>query len=158
MRKQIIEPAQPRIALVEPNWLDLEQLVQLELTSEAETHLIEAAFTPNENEGWRAGQPGKQTIRLIFEEPHHIKQIRVVFQELAQARTQEFLLSWLSADGLSYQEIVRQQYNFNPPATCQQVEEYTVDLKAVKALELTINPDISNPGAYASLAHLQLGG
>ena len=157
MRKQISNLVQPLVALAEPNWLDLEQLVRLELTSEAETHSIEAAFTLNKNEGWRAGQPGKQTIRLIFAEPHAIKQIRLVFQESQQERTQEFLLSWLPANGLFYQEIVRQQYNFNPSTTVQQVEEYTVNLHAVKALELTIIPDINNPGAYASLAQLQLG-
>lgn len=157
MRKQINNSAQPWISTAEPNWLDLEQLIQLELTSEKDTHPIEAAYTTNESEGWRAGKPGKQTIRLIFKEPHPIKRIRLVFQETEQARIQEYLLSWLSADGLSYQEIVRQQYNFNPSTTVQQVEDYTVDLNAVKVLDLTINPDISNPGAYASLAHLQLG-
>lgn len=158
MRKQIIDPTPQEITLEKQDWLNLEQLVQIELTSEMEAHPIEAAFTPDASQGWRAEQGGIQTIRLVFDEPQDIKRIKLIFQEEQQARTQEFLLSWLSPTGLSYQEIVRQQYNFNPPATVQQIENYTVDLNAVKALDLTINPDISNPGAYASLAQLQLGG
>jgi hypothetical protein len=158
MRKQIIEPARQLVSPAKQNWLDLEQLVQIELTSEEEGHPIESAFTMNESEGWRAAQSAKQTIRLVFVEPQNIKQIKLLFREKEQERTQEFLLRWLSADDLSYQEIVRQQYSFSPPHTIQQLENYTVNLFGMKALELTINPDISRSGACASLAQLRLGG
>jgi hypothetical protein len=158
MRKQIIESAGQLVSPVEQNWLDLEQLVQIELTSEEEGHPIESAFTMNENEGWRAAQSGKQTIRLVFAEPQNIKQIKLLFREKEQEQTQEFLLCWLSTDDLSYQEIVRQQYSFSPPHTIQQLENYTVNLVGMKAIELTINPDISRNGACASLAQIRLGG
>jgi len=138
------------------NWLDLENLAQIELTSEEQAHPIECAFTSNENEAWRAAQPGKQKIRILFDEPQQIKQVQLKFREMEQERTQEFLLCWLPAGKEAYQEIVRQQYNFNPPHTIQELEEYTVNLEAVRALEITINPDITSKGAYASLAQLQI--
>jgi hypothetical protein len=52
--------------------------------------------------------------------------------------------------------LVRQQYNFSPPATTREVEDYTVNLDRVTALELSIVPDISGGEARASLARLQL--
>ena len=158
MRKQIINSVrQPVVSPAEQDWLDLEQLVQIELTSEEEAHPIESIFTSKEKEGWRAAQSGKQTIRLIFNEPQNIQQIKLLFQENEQARTQEFLLRWLSVQDSSYQEIVRQQYSFSPPHTVQELEEYSVNLVGLRALELIIDPDISSNGAYASLALLQLG-
>jgi hypothetical protein len=52
---------------------------------------------------------------------------------------------------------VRQQYNFSPPATTSEREDYPVDLDGVTTLELTIVPDISGGPARASLAQLRLG-
>ena len=81
-----------------------------------------------------------------------------MFHEGEQERTQEFVLRWSSDGGLSYREIVRQQYNFSPPDTTREVEDYTVSLDRVTALELSIVPDISGGDARASLARLQLAG
>lgn len=53
-----------------------------------------------------------------------------------------------------FHDIVRQQYNFNPPGA--EVEEYDVNLDGVKALELKINPDITGGPAIASLAELRV--
>ena len=157
MRKHIIEPTQQLVSPAGQNWLDLEQLIQIELSSEEEAHPIESAFTLNESTGWRAAQGGKQTIRLVFDEPQNIRHIKLLFREEEQARTQEFQLRWLAANDWSYQEVVRQQYSFSPPHTSQEVEDYAVNLDGLQALELTINPDISNSNAYASLVQLLLG-
>jgi hypothetical protein len=51
---------------------------------------------------------------------------------------------------------VRQQYTFSPPATNQEIEDYSVKLDGVIALELEIVPEISGGGAYASLAEMRL--
>jgi hypothetical protein len=105
--------------------------------------------------GWRAAQPGEQTIRLRFDEPLTIKQIRLVFHEDEQKRTQEFVLRWSPDGGQSYREIVRQQYNFSPPGA-REIEDYDVNLDGVTALELRIVPDISGGRAQASLAQLRV--
>ena len=116
MRKRIIGPDPGEIAAAEPGWLDLEHLAQVEITSEEVGYSIESALLPRMGSGWQAAQPGEQTIRLRFDAPLKIKLIRLVFHEDEQERTQEFVLRWSSDSGQSYREIVRQQYNFSPPA------------------------------------------
>jgi hypothetical protein len=55
-----------------------------------------------------------------------------------------------------FREIVRQQWNFSPPNTTREVEEYRVELSGVNVLELIIVPDISGGVAHASLKSLRL--
>jgi hypothetical protein len=127
----------------------------LELTSEDETHPIEAALS-SRDQGWRAASPGAQTIRLIFYRPQWLQQINLVFKETETSRTQEFVLRWRSEADQGFREIVRQQWNFSPPQTGREIEDYRVDLASVKVLELVIVPDIGGGSAYASLENLRL--
>jgi len=156
MRKRIIGQGPPEVSAVESDWLDLESLAQVEITSEEVGSSIEAALIPGTGPGWQAAQPGEQTIRLLFDEPLQLRQIHLVFQEDERERTQEFVLRWSPDGGQTYREIVRQQYNFSPPGSTREVEDYTVDLDGVTALELKIVPDISGGSARASLAQLRL--
>jgi hypothetical protein len=156
MRKRIIGHGPGEVAAVESGWLDLERLAQVEITTEAVGHPIESALIPGMGPGWRAAQPGEQTIRLRFDEPQRLKRIHLVFQEDEQERTQEFVLRWSPDAGQSYREIVRQQYNFSPPEAVREVEDYDVDLDGVSALELRIVPDISGGNTRASLAQLRV--
>ncbi len=66
------------------------------------------------------------------------------------------MLRWSSDGGQSYREIVRQQYNFSPPGSTSECEDYDVEIDRVTALELTIVPDISGAPVCASLAELRL--
>jgi len=157
MRKRTIQQSTQGIPPVDDQgWLDLENLVQVELTSEDAEHPIESALIMNTGSGWRAQQPGKQTIRLLFDKPRSIKRIQLVFQEDERARTQEFALHWSPGGGAPHREIVRQQYNFSPPDITRELEDYVVDLEALTMLELSIIPDISGGGTRASLAQLRL--
>jgi len=157
MRKQIInQGSQGASPADDQDWLDMEHLVQVELTSEDAEHPIESALKMNTGSGWRAQQPGKQTIRLLFDKPHRISGIQLAFQEDERERTQEFVLRWSPDGGASYREIVRQQYNFSPPGMSRELEDYVVDLDGLTMLELSIIPDISGGGARASLAQLRL--
>ena len=156
MRKKIIKQTPEKESPAAQSGLDVEHLAQIELTSEDPAHPIEAAFTSADETGWVAAEPGEQTIRLLFDEPQKIRRIQLLFHEKEQARTQEFLLRWLPTGDRSYREIVRQQYNFSPPHSTEQSEEYTVDLDAVSALELRITPNISGKEAFASLSHFQI--
>ena len=156
MRKQIINQGAEGVSSADINWLDLEGLAQVQVSSEDAVHPIESALIPNTGSGWRASQPGKQTVRLLFDKPQKIRGIRIVFQEDEQARTQEFVLRWSADSGQSYREVARQQYNFSPPGTARELEEYTVDLHGLTTLELIIIPDISGGSARASVAQLRL--
>jgi len=156
MRKRIIGHGPGEVAAAEPGWIDLESLAQVEITSEDVDHPIEAALIPGTGSGWRAAQPGEQTIRLLFDEPLRLERLHLVFHEVGQERTQEFILRWSSDGGQSYHEILRQQYNFSPPGATREVEDYDLDLDGVTALEVKIVPNISGGNARASLAQLRL--
>ena len=156
MRKRIIGHGPREVAAAEPGWLDLERLAQVEITSEDVDHPIEAALIPGKGSGWRATQPGEQTLRLWFDEPLRLRRIRLVFHEDEQGRTQEIVLRWSPDGGKSYREIVRQQYNFSPPQAAREIEEYNIDLDGVTALELRIKPDISGGSARAALTQLSV--
>jgi hypothetical protein len=153
MRKRIITPNADPVPLQEKAWLDLNKIAEVEITSETPANPIDRALVPGMDSGWMAAQSGEQTLRLLFDEPQTLKHIRLVFNEHDYNRTQEFLLRW-SPEGVAYHDIVRQQYNFSPPTT--EIEEYDVNLKGVKALELKIVPDISGGPAVASLAEFRL--
>jgi hypothetical protein len=156
MRKRVIHQEVQAAPADEQGWLDLERLAQAELTSEDPKHPLEAALGMRTGGSWRAQQPGKQTIRLLFDRPHRIRRIQLVFEENDLMRTQEFVLRWSPGGGASWQEIVRQQYNFSPPDSSREVEDYAVDIDGLVQLELSIIPDISGGDAHASLARLRL--
>ena len=156
MRKRIIGNGPRDVSATEPGWLDLERLAQVEITSEDAAYPIESALILGTGSGWRAAQPGEQTIRLLFDEPLRLKRIHLVFSEGELERTQEFVLRWSPDGGQSYREILRQQYNFSPPDAAPEVEDYNLDLDGVTALELKIVPDISGGDARASLAQLRV--
>ncbi len=156
MRKRITNEGTESASPSNQQWLNVEHLAQVEVSSEDAKRPIESALIPGAGPGWRAGQPGQQTVRLLFDEPQGVKHIRLLFQENEQARTQQFVLRWSSDGGRSYREIVRQQYNFSPPRTTEEREDYDVDLDRVTALELTIVPDMSGAPVCASLAQLRL--
>jgi hypothetical protein len=152
VRKQVLSRPTQASASAASGWLDLEQAATVELTSEDAAHPIESALRSDGGAGWRAAEAGEQEIRLRFDEPQRLRRIRLVFHERETARTQEFVLRWSADAGRSYREIVRQQFNFSPPGTESEIEEYTVELDGVSALELRIVPDVNGRECRASLA------
>jgi hypothetical protein len=156
MRKHLITPIPQDVPHLDEGWLDLERAAVIEVTSEQRDYPVEAALVSGELRGWRAADSGTQTIRLIFDEPQRLKRIALVFEETETERTQEFVLRWSSDGGHSFREIVRQQWNFSPPNSVREIEEYRVDLSGVTVLELVIVPDISRGAARASLRSLQV--
>jgi len=157
MRKHIVGESQPQKTPVSnQDWLQLEEIARVELTSEDAAHPIEAALLPGATSGWRAGGRGEQTIRLIFDQPQRLERIYLHFEETTSARTHEFVLRWSDDGGRLLREIVRQQWNFSPPATTEEVEDYRVELSGVTVLELTIIPDISGGETHASLRQMGL--
>ncbi len=155
MRKRLLTKA-PETDRRSTDSLDLESAAVVEVTSEDSDFPIECALASKETAGWRAALPGTQGIRLVFDEPQELRRVSLVFEEKQTSRTQEFVLRWSSDGGRKFQEIVRQQWNFSPPAITRENEEYRVELSQVTALELVIVPDISGGTARASLRSLRL--
>jgi hypothetical protein len=156
MRKRIITQGTQGILPPDEDWLDVENLAQAELTSEDAAHPFESALKSGVGAGWRASEPGRQTVQLLFDQPLRIKRVHLVFHEEEQQRTQELLLRWSSDGGRSDREVVRQQYNFSPPDNTREIEDYEVDLVGLTVLEINISPDISGGSARASIAELRL--
>ena len=156
MRKRLITPSPQAGTLHDEGWLDLDREAVVEVTSEQKDYPVEAALVSGEMRGWRAADSGAQTIRLIFDEPQRLARISLVFEENETERTQEFVLRWSPDGGRSFREIVRQQWNFGPPTTTREIEDYHVELSGVTALELVIVPDISRGAARASLKSLRV--
>ncbi len=156
MRKRIITPVQQETAPPDLEWLNMEGLAEVEITSEDAAHPIESALLPGRVSGWRAAGPGEQKIRLLFDYPQRLRRIWLNFVETRTERTQEYVLSWSPDGGQSFREIVRQQWNFSPQGATSETEDLHVELPAVTVLELSIIPDTSGGNAFASLAQLRL--
>jgi hypothetical protein len=156
MRKRLFTPTPQGIRSQDEGWLDLDRAASVEVTSEEKDYGIEAALVSGEAQGWRAASTGTQTIRLLFDHPQKLRRISLVFEENTTGRTQEFALRWSPDGGRSFREIVRQQWNFSPPNSTSEVEDYHVELSNVTVLELVIVPDISRGAARASLKSLRV--
>ena len=159
MRKEIVHP-KTGIAKAheDADWLDLEAIASVQLTSEDSGFPIENALSvnPERNErGWRAATPGPQTITLNFDHPQAIRRIYLFFVEHQLERSQEFVLLYSSPQQTD-REILRQQWAFSPTGSSQEVEDYTVELDPVTRLELMIDPDRGLGTALASLNALRL--
>jgi hypothetical protein len=157
MRKRIIRSSvqeeQEKSTVV--NWLNIDELVEVEISSEDEAHPVEYALLSGSVSGWRAAESGEQTIRLVFNHPVNIKRIMLKFDEPDIERTQEYVLRWSNESG-ELQEIVKQQWNFSPDGATKEIENHHVDLPGVKILELTITPDISGGNSFATLDELRV--
>lgn len=156
MRKRVVGQPSANVPTAGDDWLDLERLAQIELSSEDPAHPIESALLPGREPGWRAAGPGEQVLRIVFDAPQQLRRIWLSFAESSSERTQEFALRWIPADGSPAREIVRQQWTFSPGSATRQTEDYRVQLSAVAVLELAIVPDIDGGEARASLDALRL--
>ena len=156
MRKRVISATDPRGVPPGGDWLALEDLAEVEVTSENAAHPIESALLAGRKPGWRADTPGKQTIRLLFTEPQPVRRIWLSFVEADVERTQEYVVRWSPDRGQSFRDVVRQQWNFSPRGATAEIEDHHVKLSGVTVLELSIVPDTSGGTAVASLAQLRL--
>ena len=122
MRKRVIGAIQRDTQPPDDNWLELRDLVEVEVTSEDAAHPIESALLGGAASGWKASEPGRQTIRLLFAHPQKLRRIWLNFVEATTERTQEYSLRWSPDHGESLREIVRQQWNFSPQgSTCERM-------------------------------------
>jgi len=157
MRKRIVVlPSVDSGPRTEPEWLELEQVAEVEVTSEEPNFPIEAALARGKGPGWRASQKGQQIIRILFDQPRPLRRIRLEFSETEVERTQEFTLRWSAGSAGPSREIVRQQWSFSPRGSTSEVEDYHVSLDNVSVLELALKPDLTPGKEFATLAKWRL--
>lgn len=156
MQKRIIADDPSTAKTAASDWLDLETLAEVEVSSENPDYPIEAALLPGLSQGWQAGLPGKQTIRLLFKQPQNIKSLRLEFSETSACRTQEYALRLSQDNNASFHDIVRQRWNFSPDGSTAELETHCLDVSGVTAIELNINPDLNEQSVFATLKQLRI--
>ena len=158
MRKQILT-SNPAISNPLPGELDVEALATVAVTSESADHPVENAFDNRRGPGgsrWIAATPGEQKLILAFDAPQNIRQIVLEAEENHDSRTQELHLAVSHDGGNTYRELLRQEFNFSPPGTTFEREEWTVVARDVTHLRLCIKPDKGGRPCRASLTTLSL--
>jgi hypothetical protein len=160
MRKSVISATTDGLgAAASGEWLDLDAMAQVEISSEDANFPVEHALGTVETTGWRAAETGPQVIRLLFDAPQAIRRIHLHFVDKSVERGQEFAV--YAGSGAELREVVRQQWTFSPQGSSEEIEDYTVELDGVTTLELRIDPDRSHDPkqsrSYASLQSLKLG-
>jgi hypothetical protein len=143
LRKRLLEqvpPNLPRLAWEK----SIETLATVAVTSEAAGHPVEHAFDDRRGPGgtrWIAGQTGEQALVLAFDAPQAIEEISLDIEEPETSRTQELHLALSHDGGRTYREVVRQEYNFAPPGTTFEHEQWRVNGDGITHVRLVINPD-----------------
>ena len=103
-----------------------------------------------------AGEPGEQTLILAFDAPKAIRRVVLEVEEWEVARTQELQLAVSSDGGTTYREVLRQEYNFGPPGTTFEREDWAVPARGVTHLRLVIRPDKGGKPCRAMITSLVL--
>jgi hypothetical protein len=158
LRKQIIRPSTATPALM-PGEIDIAAVATLLVTSEAPEHPVDFAFDHHRGPGgnrWIAGEPGEQTLILAFDAPQAIRRVALEVEEPEVARTQELQLAVSTDAGRTYREVLRQEYNFSPPGTTFEREDWAVTAEGVTHLRLVIRPDKGGKPCRATLTSLVL--
>jgi len=158
LRKQIIK-GRPAASFSMASWIDIASVATVLVTSEAPEHPVDYAFDDRRGPGgsrWIAGEPGEQTIILAFDVPQAISHVLVEVEEREVARTQELQLAVSCDGGQTYRELVRQEYNFSPPSTTFEREEWAVTVEGATHLRLWIKPDKGGNPCRAVITSLML--
>jgi hypothetical protein len=153
MRKSFIAPATTlqSMPLPEQEWLDIDQVAKVEVTSEDPNFPVESALVSGKESGWRAATRGEQIIRVGFDKKRDLRRIRLEFSETETERTQEFTLRWSAEPDGPFSQIVRQQWTFSPQGSTSELEDYQVNLSGISVLELALKPDLTPGNAFGSL-------
>jgi hypothetical protein len=129
------------------------------ITSEDPAHPVENVFDGRRGPGancWVAAEDGEQTLVLAFDAPASLNRVILEVEETGVARQQELLLSVSCDGGRTYREVLRQEYNFSPPGTTFEREEWSVRADGVTHLRLSIKPDKGGKPCRARITSLAL--
>jgi hypothetical protein len=153
LRKQILKDF-PTAPGMRPGEMNIVALATVLVTSEAPDHPVDYAFDDSRGPGgsrWVADAPGHQRLILAFDTPQTIRTLTLEVEELDMSRTQELSVTISRDGGQTYQELLRQEYNFSPPWTTFEREVWTLSAEEVTHLQLTIKPDKGGNPCRASL-------
>ena len=158
LRKQILNvPPKPQSPM--PGEIDVAAVATVLVTSDGPDHPVDHAFDDRRGPGgsrWVAGETGEQTVILAFDAPQAIRRVVLEVEEQEVARTQEVQLAVSVDGGQTYRELGRQEYNFSPPGTTFEREDWAVTADGVTHLRLRIKPDKGGKPCRATITSLAL--
>ena len=158
LRKQILGK-QPSAPGRRPAEKDLAAIATVFVTSEDPDHPIDNAFDDKRGPGgtrWIAEHAGEQTVVVAFDTPQTLRRLFLEVEELEVSRTQDLAVSVSNDGGQTYRELVRQEYNFSPPGTTRELEEWAIPADRISHLRLVIKPDKGGRPSRATLTALAL--
>jgi hypothetical protein len=158
IRKQVIKAA-AATPVPAPEEIDIAAVATVQVTSEATDHPVDHVFDGSrgpDGTRWIAGEPGDQTLILAFDAPQAIRRVVLEVEEPEIARTQEVQLSVSVDGGRTYRELLRQEFNFSPPGTTFEREDWAVTMEGVTHLRLWIKPDKGGKTCRGTITSLVL--
>lgn len=163
MRKRILtaSPESTRKPSPVGRGLDLERIATVVVTSESDDYPIENAFDGRNGPGgsrWIAGEPGDQTLILELDEPQNLERVVLEVEERQAERTQELALAVSRDGGATYEELVRQEYNFSPNGSTFEREGWSVRADGVTHVRLSLRPEKGGKPHRATITALELHG
>ena len=135
---------------------DIPALATVLVTSEAPEHPVDHLFDASGGPGgtrWIAGADGEQTLALAFDAPQSIRAIGIEAEEPSATRTNVLVISLSEDGGRTYQERIRQEFNFSPGTTFER-EEWSVPAERITHVRVVIQPDKGHAPHRATLTSL----
>ncbi|PSM31350.1 discoidin domain-containing protein [Haliangium sp. UPWRP_2] len=146
MRKRILKDSPPA-PLLRSGELDVATIATALVTSEASSHPVENMFDGRPDTRWIAQDSGEQTLILAFDAAQPLHRVALTIEEREASRTQELDLAVSSDGGLTWRELVRQEFNFSPGGATMEREEWRLPPGLLAThLRLRIRPDKSGAG------------
>jgi hypothetical protein len=156
LRKQILsDPTAARVPRADV--MDIPALATVFVTSEAPGHPVDHLFDASGGPGgtrWIAGADGEQTLVLAFDAPQTIRAIGIEAEEPSATRTNVVTISLSGDSGRTYQERIRQEFNFSQPGTTFEREEWAVPAERITHVRVVIQPDKGHAPHRATLTSL----
>lgn len=139
--------------------MDLAALATLAYSSEDPRHPIDHVIDNPVGPGspkWRGNVPNvTDQIVIEFDEPQSFSRLVYEVEESESQRTQEVRIEASDDDGLSFRQLLVQEFTFSPDGATFEREDLRLRAKDITHLRLMIVPNKQGSGT-ASLTTLQL--
>ena len=158
LRKALLQPRVPH-APIPVQEISIPDSATVLVTSEMPDHPIDCICDGQHGPGstrWIADEMGDQTVIVAFDTARTLRKVKLEVEEPDISRTQELALSISRDGGQTYREVLRQEYNFSPPGTTFEREEWRIPAEGVTNLWLWIRPDKGGKECRASITSLAL--
>ena len=159
LRKKLFK-SEPIAPLARQDSIDISAVATVLVTSERAAQPVDNIFDGQRGPAasrWVAEQPGEQTLILAFDIPQDLNFVAIEIEETEVARRQEILLSVSQDGGLTYRDLIRQEYDFSPTGATFESEHWTIREKGVTHLRLMIKPDKGDGPGHATVSALSVG-